>query len=64
MLKGVSTDFYIFKENDHSFRNVKSLDQPSVNPVNFGRKLLGYQEVIIWEKMPNEVKLSKSPDQF
>ena len=64
LLKPVSTDFYICKDSNYSLRNVKRLERPNVNTVNFGRNSLRYQGVVIWEKLPNEVKLNKSLDQF
>lgn len=63
-MKPVPENFYVYKENMYSLRNVKTLERPSVKTVTYGINSLRYEGVIIWERLPNEFKLAESIDVF
>lgn len=64
LLKPVKHDFYVYKGNSYSLRNVKSLERPNVNTITYGRHSLRYEGVVIWENLPNNVKLMESLIKF
>jgi molybdate-binding protein len=62
--KPVKCDFYNSKENSYSLRSVKILERPSINTITFGRNSLRYEGVVVWEKLPKNIKSINDLAQF
>jgi hypothetical protein len=63
-LKPVPVDFYCYKDNAYSLRNVKPLVRPGVNTITYGINSLRYEGVVIWEKLPNYIKEKDALEDF
>ena len=60
----MSKEFYIFKRNSYVFRNTSWLERPLVNTITYGQITLRYQGIIVWDKLPIEMKKATDLSMF